>query len=97
MLALSAQKIQLAAEMLKLLGNPVRLSIVELLEREQELSVSAVVEKLGQPQPTVSQYLNQLRRHGLLAARRAHGQVLYSLAEPQLSRLLDCIRNCKLF
>ena len=82
--------------MLKLMGHPVRLRIVELLENHAELAAGAFHEELDEPQPTVSQHLNKMRTLGLLSARREAGQVLYSVAQPQLFKLLQCVRDCAL-
>jgi ArsR family transcriptional regulator len=89
-------KINYAAEMLKLMGHPVRLRIVELLEQHGELPAGSFHELLDEPQPTVSQHLNKMRTLGLLAARREAGQVLYSVAQIQLFKLLGCVRDCEL-
>ena len=80
--------------MLKLLGHPVRLRIVELLDGEGSLSVNQLVAALKEPQPTVSQHLNALKVRGLLQSRRRDGQVFYQVLLPQIGKLLDCIRGC---
>lgn len=69
------------AALFRTLGDPGRLRILALLAR-QELSVSELQEVLGLGQSTVSGHLAQLRRVGLVAARR-EGAASYScLAEP---------------
>jgi ArsR family transcriptional regulator len=93
---LSERKLEYAAEMLRLMGHPVRLRVVELLQAETELAAGAIQLALGQAQPTVSQHLSKMRMLGLLKARREGGQVFYSVAQPQLFQLLQCIRDCKL-
>lgn len=90
------RRIDYASEMLRLMGHPVRLRIVELLEHHGELPAGTFHELLDEPQPTVSQHLNKMRTLGLLAARREAGQVLYSVAQPQLFKLLGCVRDCEL-
>ncbi|MBX3171972.1 MAG: winged helix-turn-helix transcriptional regulator [Candidatus Eremiobacteraeota bacterium] len=86
--------IDFAADMLKCVGHPVRLRIVELLESCEEAAVSQIQEELGLPQPVVSQHLTRMKLLGLLRARRSQGMVFYSVALPQLFKLLDCIRSC---
>ncbi|GMU57623.1 MAG: hypothetical protein AMXMBFR33_67690 [Candidatus Xenobia bacterium] len=93
---LSDDKLNYAAEMLRLMGHAVRLRIIELLEQHGELPAGAFHQRLDEPQPTVSQHLNKMRALGLLRARRQAGQVFYSVAQPQLFRLLQCVRDCEL-
>jgi ArsR family transcriptional regulator len=92
---LEPEKLMYAAEMLRVMGHPVRLQIVVLLEQCSELPAGAIQEQLREPQPTVSQHLGKMRSLGLLKSRRSRGQVLYSVAQPQLFQLLNCVRNCR--
>lgn len=81
--------------MLRVLGHPVRLRIVELLDLAgEEMHVGALVEATGVAQPAVSQHLNAMRIRGLLKSRRHGGHVLYSLAHDQVRKVLDCVRDC---
>lgn len=84
-----------AAEMLKMLGHPVRLSIVELLAREGELAVSQIVDGLGEPQSTISQHLGRMKVRGILGSRREATQVVYFITQEQVFNLLECVRNCE--
>lgn len=81
--------------MLKTVGHPVRLQILDYLERHTEASVSDIQEALEQAQPVISQHLNKMKALGLLKARRSKGMVFYSIAMPPLLKLLDCIRDCE--
>lgn len=81
--------------MLKTVGHPVRLRILEHLEEKRESSVSDIQESLQQTQPVISQHLTKMKALGLLRARRCKGMVLYSIAMPQLHKLLECIRGCE--
>ena len=84
-----------AAEMLKMLAHPQRLRIIEILEREQEVPVHALIKETGFPQAAVSQHLNQMRRSGLLAAERRGKEMWYSIADPRPLSILNCIcTNC---
>ena len=64
-----------AADIIKLLGHPERLKIVEVLERG-EASVSEIRDALRLPQAIVSQHLARLRGANVVAARRAGVHVL---------------------
>ncbi len=65
---------------MKTLGDPTRLRILALLERE-ELAVQDLVRILGTAQSTVSRHLAVLRDHGLLRERR-EGTWCYSRFVP---------------
>jgi ArsR family transcriptional regulator len=86
---------EFAAAMLRMAGHPVRLRIVEILQQLGEVPVNQLQDQLRLAQPAVSQHLNKMKALGLLRAQRRGGMVYYSVAKPQLFRLLDCIRGCK--
>lgn len=94
--ALNPRLVEYASTMLKLLGHPVRLRLVDLLAAHESLSVNQIVAALDEPQPTISQHLNALKARGLLASERREGQVFYRIAQPQIHNLLECIRGCKI-
>lgn len=61
------------------LGEDLRLAIVCLLYRNDELCVCDLVASLGAPQPTVSRHLAQLRGCGVVVARREGTWMHYRL------------------
>lgn len=67
------------AEVLKALGNPVRLLVVEAL-RESELAVQDLNRLVPVHQTTLSRHLDKLKKAGIVAERRLGPRVLYSLA-----------------
>lgn len=82
-----------AADIIKLLGHPERLKIVEVLERG-EASVSEIRDAVDLPQAIVSQHLARLRGANVVAARRDGVHVLYRVVEPKVHHVLTCIREC---
>lgn len=83
----------MVAGMLKALGHPHRLRIVDLLCCGEH-HVTGMVDVLGLPQAIVSQQLRILRMQRLVRPRRDGGFVWYSLAEPRLRELLQCLSGC---
>ncbi|MFZ5929096.1 MAG: ArsR/SmtB family transcription factor [Acidobacteriota bacterium] len=87
---------------LKVLGDPTRIRILRLLERE-ELAVAELQEILATGQSTVSSHLAQLRQAGLVEDRKTGKHVRYSLrpgaprtllkAVEEASRELDEVRR----
>src|SRR5512134_2079053 len=82
-----------AAEIIKLLGHPERLKIVEVLEGG-EATVSEIQEAVRLPQAIVSQHLARLRGADVVEARRDGVRVYYRLIEEKVHHILQCIRTC---
>lgn len=89
----SDRRIQSTARMLRCLGHPTRLGIIDLLEREGELIVSEIQDALGLEQATASQHLNLMRDKGVLARRKDGVNVYYSLGDERALKVLGCIRG----
>ena len=79
--------------MIRVLGHPVRLRIVECLERG-ERCVSELQGALDAPQAMVSQKLAKMRAAGIVRARREGAKVRYTIADERVIRVLDCLRHC---
>ena len=74
------------ASTLRLLADPVRARIVELLSAEQ-LCVCHLVDELGTTQPNVSNHLRALRDGGLVDAERSGRYTYYRLRSEPLGAL----------
>jgi DNA-binding transcriptional ArsR family regulator len=79
----------LVAKYFRGFGDSTRVRILELLRDEGELSVSELVERLGQPQPKVSNHLACLRWCGFTEARREHRTVYNRIADKRVINMLD--------
>lgn len=79
----------LVAKYFRGLGDPIRLRILELLRAEGELSVGELVDRLGEPQPKVSNHLACLRWCGFIDARRDHRVVYNRIADARVVAMLD--------
>ena len=84
-----------ASRVIRVLGHPLRLRLLELLE-DGERNVTVLVQATGVGQASVSQQLRILRAEGIVGDRRAGPRVYYRITEPKVSRILDCIRECDL-
>jgi DNA-binding transcriptional ArsR family regulator len=90
----SALRIEHAAEMLKALAHPVRLSIVDLIAQNQACTVSQIQQALGLEQAVVSQQLSILRGKDVLICLRAGKNSVYSMKYPCLSEILETLKAC---
>jgi len=82
-----------AAAIMRSIAHPLRLRILEVLEKEIEANVTALCEATGASQPVVSQQLSRMRLEGVLASRREGSSVFYHVARPEVLGVLDCIRK----
>jgi DNA-binding transcriptional ArsR family regulator len=82
-------KSDLVAKYFRGLGEPTRLRILEFLRTEGELSVGDLVERLGEPQPKVSNHLACLRWCGFIEARREHRTVYNRIADERVVEMLQ--------
>jgi DNA-binding transcriptional ArsR family regulator len=80
------------AEFHKALSNPVRLQIVELV-LDGEMCQCDIFPAIGHSQSTVSLYLSQLVRSGILTVRRDGTRKLYSISNPGILKALDIMRH----
>lgn len=83
----SAQRV---SEVLKAVAHPVRLQIVAALEKKA-MCVADIMAVVGGKQAITSQQLNMMRTRGVLEARREGNRVFYSIANPNVLKLLDCM------
>ena len=79
----------LVAKYFRGLGDPSRLRILELLRSDGELTVGELVERLGLPQPKVSNHLACLRWCGFIEARRQGRTVYNRIADQRVGAVLD--------
>jgi DNA-binding transcriptional ArsR family regulator len=78
------------AEILKVLGHPIRLKIVAGL-CTRECNVKHIWECLGLPQATVSQHLALLKHKGIIEGKRDGVEVHYSVINPLAKKLISML------
>ena len=84
---------QLKADLLKALGQPTRLKILELLV-DGERCVCEIFPAIHGEQSNTSKHLSFLRSHGIVVAERRGMRVFYRLADQRILRLLDDVEAC---
>src|ERR1035437_376806 len=90
---LSMELLRRMAETLKLLAHPLRLKIIDILDRKGALPVYRIAEELGLPAAATSQHLNQMKRVGIIAAQRHGREVRYAVLDPRALTILGCIQK----
>jgi len=71
------------AEIYKVLANPIRLQILDILKKG-ETSVADIIKELDLRKANVSQHLSLLRYANLIASRRDGLTVFYKLTQPKV-------------
>ena len=77
------------AGLFKVLANDTRLRLLHALTRAGELCVTDLSRALGMKPQAVSNQLQRLLEHGVLACRREGVTIHYRIADPCVTDLLD--------
>ncbi|MGH9422701.1 MAG: ArsR/SmtB family transcription factor [Thermoanaerobaculia bacterium] len=87
---LSTAAIDLIAARFRILGEPIRIRILQAL-RDGEQNVTTLVERIGATQPNMSKHLRILQDAGLAGRRQDGNSVYYSIADPTVFDLCDAV------
>ncbi|MCZ2391084.1 MAG: metalloregulator ArsR/SmtB family transcription factor [Acidobacteria bacterium] len=87
---MSPEALALAASRFKVLSEPMRLEILQVL-RHGETSVNDLTEKVASTQPNVSKHLRVLQDADLVARRRSGSSVFYRIADETVFKLCDVV------
>ncbi len=89
-LAKLEEKTEKASALLKALANEKRLMIVCILCKGEK-NVGELEQFVGLSQSALSQHLARLRRDGVVDTRREAQTIYYSIKDPAVPKLLDCL------
>jgi ArsR family transcriptional regulator len=81
------------ARVMKAMGHPVRLQILELLDVEGPSCVCHLEHRLGLRQAYISQQLSRLREAGVVFSRREGLNVFYALVDASTAELLKSVKK----
>jgi DNA-binding transcriptional ArsR family regulator len=91
------QKLERAAYVLKCVAHPVRISIIDLLEQSEKLTVTEIQNVLGIEQSLLSHHLTNMRDKGVVNTQREGKKVYYFLTDTTITEIIECIHGCKRF
>ena len=93
---LKTDAVEDTARILRCLGHPLRLQVLDILEREGECTVTEIYETLGVEQAVASQHLTNMRDKGILSRRKDGVHVYYGIGDERALKVLACVRdaNC---
>lgn len=91
---LNSEQLEAAASMLRAIAHPMRLSILNHLDKRKRLTVTEIHKRLSIEQSTTSHHLGILKDKGVLASQRKGKNTFYYLKHDNLSRIINCVSKC---
>lgn len=79
------------SEILKALGHPIRLKMVEGLMCN-ECNVNKIMDVLEIPQSTASQHLGVLKNHGIVVARKEGVRTCYRVVDERVKEIVRILK-----
>lgn len=90
--ALSPEALELVGATFRVLGEPVRLRLLQMLQ-QGESSVTSLAAELGTTQPNVSRHLKTLQDAGLVTRKQVKNSVFYRVSDETVFELCDVVCN----
>jgi DNA-binding transcriptional ArsR family regulator len=82
--------IESRAEILKALGQPTRLKIIDFL-RDGERCVCEIFPAIGEEQSNTSRHLNMMLSAGVLSRRKDGLKIYYAIRHPEILQVMDIV------
>lgn len=92
--ALSTEKLEKVAFILKTVAHPLRLGVIDLLTYHERLSVNEICEKLNAEQSLISHHLTNMKLKRILGSSREGKNVYYFLKMKEVVKVIDCMESC---
>lgn len=90
---LARSDVENTAHILRCLGHPLRLRVLDVLEKKGECTVTEIYEALGVEQAVASQHLTTMWDKGILKRRKDGVHVFYSIGDERALKVLACVRQ----
>ena len=84
------------ADVLKALGHPARLSIIEFLAKSPSCICNDLVDEIPLAQPTISRHLSELKKVGLIQGTITGKNICYCINEKTWSKVLSLVDTISL-
>ena len=91
--AFPLQFLESATETMRAIGHPIRISIIDLLHHNGQLSVTDIHERLGIEQAVASHHLRILKSCNIVAVQRDQKFSFYSLTDPGFYEIIQQLRK----
>lgn len=87
------QGLKISAEVLRALAHPLRMKILEFIDRNKEINVNKIYSTLDLEQSITSQHLRILRSAGLVETERNGKFIYYSLRYGKLINTKEAVER----
>jgi DNA-binding transcriptional ArsR family regulator len=85
--------LQTSSEVLRAVAHPLRMKILEFIDRNEEINVNKIYNTLGLEQSITSQHLRILRQVNLVHTEREGKYIHYSINYDKLRDAVDSIQH----
>jgi DNA-binding transcriptional ArsR family regulator len=92
---LDQDTLEKVAFVLKTIAHPLRIGIVDLLNKHEEQSVNQICIALGSEQSLTSHHLQNMKLKGILGSRREGKNIFYHLKVKEVTSVISCIEKCE--
>lgn len=82
--------VELRAEIMKALGQPTRLKIIDFL-RDGERCVCEIFPAISEEQSNTSRHLNMMLSAGVLSRRKEGLKIYYAIKHPEIMEVIDIV------
>lgn len=87
------ERLQVSAEVLRAIAHPLRMKILEFIDRNSEINVNKIYNTLGLEQSITSQHLRILRLAGLVETERDGKYIHYSINYDKVGNAVDAVQR----
>ena len=81
------------ATILKVLGNPARIAILQHINNQKDCICNDIVEEIGLAQPTISQHLKELKSIDLIKGEISGKRVCYCINQKKWQEILVLLND----
>ena len=89
---LPLEALEHASECLRTIAHPARLRMIQML-LAQPYTVGELAESCGIKSHVASEHLRLMQHCGLMKSKKDGRRVFYSVSEPQLASIMECIES----
>ncbi|MCG8328185.1 MAG: metalloregulator ArsR/SmtB family transcription factor [Chitinophagales bacterium] len=91
--SISNERLEASAEVLRAVAHPLRMKILEFIDKNDEINVNKIYNTLNLEQSITSQHLRILRLAGLVITQRDGKYIHYSIDYDKLANVVGSVNS----
>lgn len=91
--SINNEKLQVSSEILRALAHPLRMKILEFIDKHKTINVNKIYNTLKLEQSITSQHLRILRIAGIVVTKREGKFIHYSIDYPKVANVLKALNS----